>query len=309
MGSNLRYGNREVFNFTLKDITTKEPILYLESLKTSELQNQTATVYATGGHGNPERVSWTGSRQLTLNCTDALVSAKSFSLFAGSHPKKTSKLVHEKEALKVKPIPATITDAPTGATLYVEVGVDNDEPKHGVETDVSHPIFIYQGEIDGAGIAVDENNKPIEFTKAATAGTIATREYEISNYVPATTGATPTPAKSAKIFFNGTDLIEDDIVIIDYYFTEKVTSLTITAKDFPGAYYVEGDTLFRDEQNRDHIARMTIPKAKLIGDFTIPFHADGDPATFAFTLKALKPLDNEEMLILDITDDFIDTNF
>jgi len=306
MSSNLRYGNRDVLNFVLKDIITKEPILYLTSLKTSELQNQTATVYATGGSGNPELIGWTGSRQLTLNCTDALVSAKSFAIFAGSHTSKLSKLVHEKEALKVKPIPATITDAPTGATMYVEIGLDNDVPKHGAEADATHPIFVYRGEVDGASIMVDEDNKPIELTKTSTTGTVSRGNYEITDYTPEVTGATPAPAISSKLFFSGDDVIEDDVVIIDYYYTEKVTSFAITSKDFPGTYFAEGYTLFRDEAGKDHIARMTVPKAKLIGDFTIPFHADGDPATFAFTLKALKPLDDEKMIIMDITDDYID---
>ncbi|GMX64386.1 hypothetical protein Elgi_36550 [Paenibacillus elgii] len=44
----MRYGSREICNVVLKDIRTKEPVVYLESLTTSSLEFKANTVYARG---------------------------------------------------------------------------------------------------------------------------------------------------------------------------------------------------------------------------------------------------------------------
>jgi hypothetical protein len=43
-----RYGSHEICDVILKNITTGEPVLYLETLKVSSLEQGSTTVYARG---------------------------------------------------------------------------------------------------------------------------------------------------------------------------------------------------------------------------------------------------------------------
>lgn len=275
MSNDLRFGSRDILDFTFKDIATKRPLFYFESLKTSEMDNKTATVYATGGRGNPRLIAWTGTRTITFNCTDALVSSKSFALFSGKRSQKLTKLVHKKEVLKAKAV-SGITTPPTGAGTYVELGVINNEPTYGATVDTNHPMFVYKGEVNGVSISTDDTTgEDIEFTKTSTTGTVTTKTYDITAYAAAVTGTSPKPAESEKLFFYSSDVAEGDTIIVDYYYSQAVTEIVIASDSFPDHFFVEGMTLFRDENGYDHIAHVTIPKAKLTADFKISFKPDG----------------------------------
>lgn len=305
MNGDLRYGSRDVLDFTFKDIATRKPLFYFESLKTSEMDTKAATVYAKGGRGNPQLIAWTGSRTITFNCTDALISPKSFALFSGKRSQKLTKLVHKKEALKAMPTSGSgVTTPPTGAGTYVELGMMNGEAKYGATVDTTHPMFVYKGEANGVTVSTDSTTgADIEFTKATTTGTVTTKTYDVTAF------ASGTPNTSEKLFFFSSDVTEGDIIIVDYYYSEKVTEIVIASDSFPDTFLVEGLTLFRDENGYDHIAHLSIPKAKLASDFKISFKPDGDPATFAFTLNALKPIDSTDMVLMDIEDDYIDKTY
>lgn len=292
----MRFGNREVMDLVFKDLVTKKPVFYFETLKMTELGNKSATVYAKGGQGNPKLIGWTGERELTLSCEDALVSPESFGLFVGTDPKKYKKVVHEKEALDVVPIPSGFTGAPTGATYMVELG----RGTHGYVVDATHPMFVFKSELDGTTLTT-------ELTMTATTGAVSAGVYDIVNYVPAVSGASPTPSTPARIFLSSTDVTDGDVVVVDYYFGKDITELKITSKDFPKTFLVEGFTLWRSEATgKDHIARVTIPKAKLTADFTLSMKPDSDPSTFKFDLEGLKPLRGKDMLIMEIDDEPIE---
>ena len=276
MSNDLRFGSRDILDFTFKDIVTKRPLFYFESLKTAEMDNKSATVYATGGRGNPRLIAWTGTRTITFSCTDALVSAKSFALFSGKRSQKLTKLVHKKEALKAKPSSEAGGTPPTGAGTYVELGIINGEPAYGATVDATHPMFVYKGSPNGVSVLTDDTTGlDIEFTKSTTTGTVAANTYDTVAYAAATTGSTPTPAVSQKLFFFSSDVAEGDTIIVDYYYSQKVTEIVIASDSFPDTFFIEGLTLFRDEEGYDHIAHVTIPKAKLTADFKISFKPDG----------------------------------
>ena len=48
MAANSRFGVREIVNVTLRSLTTGKPILYLDSLKVSNLDTTANRVYARG---------------------------------------------------------------------------------------------------------------------------------------------------------------------------------------------------------------------------------------------------------------------
>ncbi|GIP32609.1 hypothetical protein [Paenibacillus sp. J2TS4] len=118
----MRYGVREICNVVLKDVTTKEPVVYLESLTTSSLETSGETVYARGGRGNPKLIGWDSDKEIVMNMEDALISKASLSVLVGNEFKATAKPVHKKEVLSVTEDGGetiiTLSKAPTAAAGY-----------------------------------------------------------------------------------------------------------------------------------------------------------------------------------------------
>lgn len=97
-----RYGSREVADVVLKDIATGKPVLYLETLKVTNLEGTAETTYATGGKGNPRRVAWNSNKEVTFNMEDGLVSPESLAILLGDQVKKGAKIIHKKEVVTVE---------------------------------------------------------------------------------------------------------------------------------------------------------------------------------------------------------------
>ena len=79
-----------------------------------------------------------------------------------------------------------------------------------------------------------------------------------------------------------------DSVLVDYYVarTDGATQIEITADKFGGNYYLEAETLFRNEQGQDMPAEFVIPNCKIQSNFTFSMSNSGDPSTFTFTMDA-----------------------
>ena len=78
-------------------------------------------------------------------------------------------------------------------------------------------------------------------------------------------------------------------VRIDCYtmHTEGAQEIQIDAESFAGYYYIEADTLFRDEvTGQDLPAQFIIPRGKIQSNFTFTMANSGDPSTFTFTIDA-----------------------
>lgn len=302
------FGSREVMNFVAKDIITRKPIVYFEYLKATQLTNKTATVYARGGWGNPRLIGWTGDRETIFNCEDALLSPKNLGLYFNTNAKKKLNLVHQKEALAVKPIPTDIT-APAGANYYIELGLDdNGSPIHGYESDINHLMYVFKGAPNGVIILTDDESEDLELTASTDAATVSKGTYVAQNFVPAKFEEPVAPASSAKIFLSNEDFVDGDVVIVDYYYNKNVTEVAIDADKYAGTYYWEGQTLFRDQNGYDHKSNVIIPKGKLIADTEFAFKNNGDPSTYKFNIEALKPNDSQHMIIMQIEDEYIVPN-
>lgn len=84
-----RYGIKEVADvtfYTIDENTGKAdvPVLYLDSLKVSTLEQTAETVYAQGGKGNPRLIGWDFGKEITLSLEDALFSPKSMAIMFGN---------------------------------------------------------------------------------------------------------------------------------------------------------------------------------------------------------------------------------
>ena len=83
-----RYGIKEVADVTFYDIGSDgkptNPVLYLDSLKVSTLEQTAESSYAQGGKGNPRLIGWDFGKEITLSLEDALFSAKSMAIMFGN---------------------------------------------------------------------------------------------------------------------------------------------------------------------------------------------------------------------------------
>lgn len=79
-----------------------------------------------------------------------------------------------------------------------------------------------------------------------------------------------------------------DSVLVDYYVARKAgaTQIEITADKFGGNYYLEAETLFRNQDGQDMPAEFVIPNCKVQSNFTFTMANSGDPSTFTFTMDA-----------------------
>lgn len=103
-----RYGIKEVADVTFYEIADNgeagAPVLYLDTLKVSTIEQTAENTSARGGKGNPELISWDYGKEITVTLEDALFSAKSMALMYGVDIKDTGDFANENEILKtVKP--------------------------------------------------------------------------------------------------------------------------------------------------------------------------------------------------------------
>lgn len=103
---------------------------------------------------------------------------------------------------------------------------------------------------------------------------------------------------------------KDRIVRVDCYSktsSATVTTLTVDADNFGGTFYIEAETLFRDEATgQDFPATFVIPKGKIQGNFTFNMASTGDPSTFDFTIDctvgSVRGMTGKVLYAIDIID-------
>lgn len=87
---------------------------------------------------------------------------------------------------------------------------------------------------------------------------------------------------------NSTNALNGRVCRVDCYSVTTnaaVTTLTVDAENFGGTFYIEAETLFRDEATgQDFPATFVIPKGKIQGNFTFNMASTGDPSTFDFKI-------------------------
>ena len=92
-----RYGIKEVADVTFYKINADgskgAPVLYLDTLKVSTVEQTASSADARGGKGNPKLVSWDFGKEINVTLTDALFSPASMAIMFGDKdgiiPEKT----------------------------------------------------------------------------------------------------------------------------------------------------------------------------------------------------------------------------
>ena len=88
-----KYGIKEVADVTFYELDTngkpKNPVLYLDTLKVSTIEQTAEEAESRGGKGNPPLIIWDYGKEITVTLEDALFSAKSMAIMFGDGKTRT----------------------------------------------------------------------------------------------------------------------------------------------------------------------------------------------------------------------------
>ena len=307
----MRFGVREICDVVFKPLAAvdignqhfdaMQPVLYLDTAKTSSLEGASTTVYAQGGKGNPRLIGWDGEKTLTFTVEDALMSPLSFHMLSGAGVVKGSDGADGKK-IYVHQTYDLVIDGDSDNGFYAILPGDI---RNGAQLIASIEAPIYATTLDSAGaqklslsaITEDEifiiDSEGVE--KAAEIKSKGVIGTESSDTLAANDKVKFILSYSAVTEFAdaGTYLEEEikagDTVRIDCYavYGAGAQELQIDAETFGGYYYIEASTLFRDEATgQDFPAEFVIPRGKIQSNFTFSMANSGDPSTFTFTIDA-----------------------
>lgn len=270
-----RYGIKEVADVTFYEIkddgTPGKPVLYLDTLKVSTIEQTAEQVDARGGKGNPKLITWDYGKEITVNIEDALFSPKSMAIMLGDGTvtKAASDTVTKNNMVR-----ATTTSLPSYFTADIY---------DANEGSVRKKIFMGAGAVPAGMVAY------------ASAGINVTHVYnedgtEVKTGTSAITDSTTWQAASASA---------GNKYFVQYTASATTKTITVSGDTFPGTYYVQGDTYARsDVDGKDQFFQFIIPKAKMSAENTITLEAEGDPSTFSMNLTVLRPESGDMMKLV-----------
>lgn len=243
-----------------------QPVLYIDTATTSSMEQATTTVYAQGGRGNARLLAWEGEKTLTFSFTDALLSPVGFAILSGAGLFKRGNGNQGAEQNDLVHFHMT-----SGASLSIANSVGTIDLRDAISEFGSEAAIC----VDDAPIYIME----IEDDGSLT-GKIFAGEITVSGGIITIDG----------IKLDGVATTKSAAVMVDYYVDlpgKHVYEADIAPDTFGGNYYVEADTLFRDQYTgKDLPANLTFPNVRLQSNFTMTFAGTGDPSTFDFTMDA-----------------------
>lgn len=237
------------------------------------------------GKGYNRLVAWEGEKTMTFNVTDALISPLGLMMLTGAGFGDAS----EKNIKHIHVTMHALTDS-TGAA---KISYDDIKKEIGTTENIAicddKNVKAYATILDGTGAIVDwadivEVTEEVEDTVKKAVFTVKKSPAE---------GSTAVVQKEKN-------------VKLDFYVIMKsgLTQITIEPGDFGGTFYVEADTLYRDQNGKDMAATITFPCAKIQSGFTIAMAANGDPSTFDFVMDCMPGytfFDTTKKVVCDIT--------
>lgn len=311
----MRFGVREICDVVFKPLTSvdignqhfdaMQPVLYLDTAKTSTLEGASTTVYAQGGKGNPRLIGWDGEKTLTFTVEDALMSPVSFAMLSGAGIVKgigekdaaSGRYNNENDEQKIyvhKTYDLVVEGAPNA--FYAKLP---QEVRDGATLIATKEAPIYATILDSAGAQkyfLSSIGEEEIFTDNSLKNKVAVGArgiIEVAADAPLffkLTSLGAAPEQSTNYTDSPVEVFKaGDAVRIDCYavYGQGAQELQIDAEHFAGYYYIEASTLFRDESTgRDFPAEFIIPRGKIQSNFTFSMANSGDPSTFTFTIDA-----------------------
>jgi len=292
----MKFGVREICNVVLraknrmqvgnKIFYKHEPVIYFDTLKTSSMEGAATTVYAQGGRGNARLVAWEGERTITFTMEDALISPEGFMILSGAGliDATEGKPIYQHVTETVDVMDVEISGSEDGATCTIPLSqkpfLPNDR-NDAFDGNFAYVMFMRDGVIisepyipehyeDADGLQPDDETG--KYKIVVTRHPCYDEIHENEN----------------EYIVGQIDDIKFDSVLVDYYVERKAGAqqIEITPDKFGGNFYLEADTLFRDQAGVDMPAEFIIPNCKIQSNFTFTMASSGDPSSFTFTMDA-----------------------
>ena len=284
---------KEVADVTFYEIkddgTPGKPVLFLDTLKVSTIEQTAETADARGGKGNPKLITWDYGKEITVNIEDALFSPKSMAIMLGD-----GQVAQGGGAFIRKTAVIRMGTASDGKIKmlndYVVADVyDATEGSKRVKLYLGGEATAPMGEvkINGQLLFTDGTNNAVLYDEDGTVLDEAFTESDLKALY--TTGFTVPVSKN----------LDGHKFMFTYWAKATTKTITVSGDSFPGTYYIQGDTYSRsDVTGKDQFFQFIIPKAKMTAENTITLEAEGDPATFSMNLTVLRPESGEMMKLV-----------
>ena len=177
----MKFGVREICDVVFKaksatkigsmEVAAGQPVLYIDSAKTSTIEGAATTVYAQGGRGNARLIAWEGEKTLTFTVEDALLSPIGFSILSGAGLFKS-----ETEKVHVH----TTANAYVGTDGKIDL---KDVLEEGEKIDKTAPVFVMETEADGSIVKLVSGATVAEDALSLTASAAANKNVFVDFYV------------------------------------------------------------------------------------------------------------------------------
>lgn len=166
-----RYGIKEVADVTFYDInedgTTGAPVLYLDTLKVSTIEQTAEEAEARGGKGNAPLIIWDYGKEINVTLEDALFSAKSMAIMFGNGKvtdmktiKKTIMFVGNKKPTEWELPNGEKKSIPDTAEYYTAEGVKIEDVKAESFEAGKRYFCTFDMEVAGQVIEISANTFP-----------------------------------------------------------------------------------------------------------------------------------------------------
>ena len=276
-----RYGIKEVADVTFYKIkddgTPGDPVLVLDTLKVSTIEQTAEQADARGGKGNPKLITWDYGKEISVTIEDALFSPKSMAILFGNGKAGTPATATQTRNIMARVVPSS-SPTSSGALDYIVAD-------------------IYDATDGSVRKKIDMQNSPARagMTTWTAAGLKAKRLISEDGSLIKTINATNTlgDITAQALYFT-----PGEKLFFEYEYNVTRSEIVVSGDTFPGTYYIVGDTYARsDVTGKDQFFQFIIPKAKVSADETITLQAEGDPTTFNMNLTVLRP-ENGDMMKL-----------
>ena len=256
--ANKKFGLKEVLDVVLYDTVTNKPVISMDTLKVSTIENGAEETSATGGRGNSKLISWDFGRTATLNMTDALLSTKSFELLSGNAAVEGS------------------------ATIYMRQDTVWDTGTPPIDKGDLFPLIA-----SGAG------SIELAYTPLEVAADILVYDADSDCGIPllagTLTGKTLTNVAWASIKI---------VVYYTFTATNATTFLISSDKFPGTYRLVGNTVIRNAATGKDESFQVVINKLKFKSGFTLTMQADGDPSAFDMQAEVLRESSNSKMITM-----------
>lgn len=287
-----RYGIKEVADVTMYEInpdgTPGKPVLFLDTLKVSTIEQTAEQVDARGGKGNPKLITWDYGKEITVSIEDALFSPKSMSIMLGDGTvaQGTGGYI-----LKTATIRMAATDSGYTKAAVDYVTADIYDANEG-----SKRVKLYIGENQTAPTGMVALDSQISFSVS---GATSKLYDEDGTELDSAFTAADLKALRSTGQSDSTGAYSGHKFMFTYWVKATTKTITVSGDTFPGTYYIQGDTYARsDVTGKDQFFQFIIPKAKMTAEQTITLEAEGDPSVFNMNLTVLRPEDGDMMKLV-----------